>query len=201
VELVTEGIVNNFRFPGQYYDQETGNYYNYFRDYDPSTGRYLKSDPIGLLGGINTYAYAYLNPLSFTDELGLFGDGQIYGPDADPNGPRGHSDFPGSDRFDYTREDHGWSNPFLQPMNHFRPQDDVEKDLVDAISKCDKEKFERLMHQGQDYYPHYRPGLRWFPFGHVPMGTIPDKDPASWMMANDWTKIWVDKWDKSCNCP
>ena len=45
-------ITNNLRFPGQYYDQETGLHYNYFRDYDPSTGRYIQSDLIGLRGGL-----------------------------------------------------------------------------------------------------------------------------------------------------
>lgn len=59
------------RFAGQYDDPETGLFYNYFRDYDPIVGRYIESDPIGLIGGLNTYSYIDGNPLLASDPLGL----------------------------------------------------------------------------------------------------------------------------------
>ena len=62
----------NLRFPGQYYDTETGLHYNYFRDYDPRIGRYLQSDPIGLRGGISTFAYVNSTPLTKIDLFGLW---------------------------------------------------------------------------------------------------------------------------------
>jgi RHS repeat-associated protein len=62
------------RFPGQRHDAATGLYHNYFRDYDPTIGRYVQSDPIGLAGGISTYAYGNGAPLGFSDPLGLRGN-------------------------------------------------------------------------------------------------------------------------------
>jgi RHS repeat-associated protein len=61
----------NLRFPGQIYDAHTELNYNYFRDYDAVTGRYVQSDPIGLAGGINTYGFVGGNPLGSVDPLGL----------------------------------------------------------------------------------------------------------------------------------
>lgn len=67
------GVVFDFplRFPGQYYDRETALHYNTMRDYDPSLGRYVESDPIGLKGGLNKYAYVSLSSLMFSDPSGL----------------------------------------------------------------------------------------------------------------------------------
>ncbi len=59
------------RFPGQYADPETNLHYNTFRDYDPSIGRYVEFDPIGLRGGINGYAYVSSSPLNQADPTGL----------------------------------------------------------------------------------------------------------------------------------
>ncbi len=61
----------NLRLPGQYFDQETSTHYNYFRDYDASTGRYVQSDPVGLAGGINTYLYVNADPIVSEDIYGL----------------------------------------------------------------------------------------------------------------------------------
>ena len=90
--VVQSSVTNNFRFPGQYYDQESGLHYNYHRYYDPGTGRYLRADPSHSIqpqgNGIpyllpylftipqelNLYPYVLNNPIKSTDKLGLYCD-------------------------------------------------------------------------------------------------------------------------------
>ena len=63
-------ITSNLRYPGQYFDAETGLHYNDRRYYDPDTGRYLTRDPLGFGGGANPYLYAKHSPVNFSDPTG-----------------------------------------------------------------------------------------------------------------------------------
>ncbi len=64
------GIDVKLRYPGQYFDGEMGLHYNYFRDYEAGTGRYVESDPIGLVAGIGTYLYVESTPFMYSDPRG-----------------------------------------------------------------------------------------------------------------------------------
>ncbi|KQZ56526.1 MULTISPECIES: RHS repeat-associated core domain-containing protein [unclassified Lysobacter] len=70
-DLDSTNFVFDMRFPGQRYDAATGLNYNYFRDYDAGSGRYVQSDPIGLEAGTDTFGYVGGRPVSHTDKYGL----------------------------------------------------------------------------------------------------------------------------------
>jgi len=135
---------------------------------------------------------------------------------------KGHSDFYGYTEaesgepggFDYVQEDHGLSNPYLQPWRHFRKPPATEAEVDAAIKVCNKKEFQRAMHRRQDGYSHYDKDYRWDPlhgeFGHAltvkaPQGlhfpgTLPDEDMVAWANANEHTKAKVDEWKKKCQC-
>ena len=106
-----ESVVFNVRFPGQYFDEETGLSYNYYRTYDPSLGRYVQSDRLGLVDGPNTYAYVKNSPLMFVDPTGeqssiIRGAGGASWWGGGASGSRGESGSGDS-----------WSNPFSTPSS------------------------------------------------------------------------------------
>lgn len=149
----------NVRFPGQIEDAETGYYYNMFRYYDPSVGRYTSPDPVGQppirflssaaiwTSGVNPYAYALTNPLRLTDPLGLYGTGSCdyYSGRCDESAgdyccriaPSFCQSFPdfGSQDPDPTRDDdfEGWSRCTRQCLQ------DCDADQNADQNKCPRE--------------------------------------------------------------
>ena len=91
----TGSVTINLRFPGQYYDQQSGLYYNHNRYYNPELGRYMEPDPTGLEAGLNPYSYVSNNPVNSVDPTGLMqvmSDSQLRGVSGDSGG----SNFGGS---------------------------------------------------------------------------------------------------------
>jgi RHS repeat-associated protein len=110
----------NLRLPGQIYDAETGLSYNYFRDYDPATGRYMESDPIGLAGGVSTFGYVGGNPLSSIDPSGLYE--VVSGFQSDPRAGlnenrRRYDAYKRTPAYERERILKEWGNSFQQDLN------------------------------------------------------------------------------------
>jgi len=113
-------ITNNIRFPGQYYDAETGLSYNYFRDYNPTIGRYIEADPIGLLGGRNhLFVYVGNKPTKLIDSTGLASvttdmEAGTTTFDPRPEDPNGQP-YTITTRNDVTNSQPGAQDPFTTP--------------------------------------------------------------------------------------
>ncbi len=68
----TTGTPIALRFPGQWFQSESGLHQNWMRDYDPTTGRYVEADPLGLVDGASVYGYVKQNPGRWVDRRGLY---------------------------------------------------------------------------------------------------------------------------------
>lgn len=118
---------------------------------------------------------------------------------------KGHSQFANNGTccpFDFTKEDHSFRSSPYTPWGiwkHFRSREDIEPDLIKAISECDADAFESLMHQYQDTRTHYDKGYGWWTLGHLFAGTAPDMDNEAWALAEKDTRKFVDRWMSQCD--
>ena len=138
MDVEVEVVTNHRRFAGQHYDIESALNYNYFRNYDPGLGRYIQSDPTGLRGGLNTYAYAASNPLGNVDPYGLdwyrpsghpYNAGRLGSPLVAP-GYSGNSDFHGGYIDDYVPAGHTFATYHDALVDYLKN----EKDWPDQIA-------------------------------------------------------------------
>jgi len=173
-------VINNLRFPGQYYDAETGLHYNYHRDYDPATGRYLQPDPIGLLGGLNQYSYVRNNPVNFIDPSGLYDRLVHYSltlqwaRKAGFSSDVAHRIAAADQGIDDNSDTDAWDKDG-GPEYHFSSHTEALSKLNGVLSP---EELGIALHRLQDSYAHA--GYKWETFGHIRDKVRPDQyDPCS----------------------
>ena len=163
------GVPMTLRFPGQWFQSENGLHQNWMRDYDPTLGRYLQADPLGLVDGASVYGYARQNPGRWTDPSGE--QGIPLGADPNPKVPGGPwtwSPDPGNRRGGTWTNDRGGSTSLDIPGSHWDTHDSsgAPRERYDRwgnkLDPNDPHKYER------DGKPRLPPTLR-FPKGFLPL--------------------------------
>lgn len=158
------------RFSGQYYDAETLLHYNYFRDYDASVGRYAKSDPIGLQGGLNTYAYVLSNPIRDADPSGRYPPGahssfsyvQALGTCVHSQAVQLGQKTGDADTGTQSREDAYKHNMCSPGMSAAACQAKIANYIEEQLSLCTLDGLANALHDIQDgYAPAHRGGQVW----------------------------------------
>ncbi|WP_082552064.1 Ig-like domain-containing protein [Massilia sp. Root351] len=209
----------NLRFPGQYYDQESNLYYNYFRDYDPQIGRYIESDPIGLRGGINTYSYVEGNPLRRSDRFGLFGPAEhrwitaeaMNSAEKCKDGPSLPNDLPslvsGVDRWPHSQEpENSYWHAMSDGTSDQTPQqaEDLYSNYVNEnIASGTPEGLARALHAVQDSAASGHRGFQPWAGGipsprHLRGDVLPSL--SSLDLAIKKSKDVIDRYNERCGC-
>lgn len=204
---------DNLRLPGQYDSDTHLQHYNIFRDYEPTSGRYIEADPVGLGGGPNPYAYVRGNPLSYVDPLGLFTstvhfeisvsalEGKGFAPEffQDAVMSSVSADFlPGSQQVPQAH----W-HAMSRPRESMQSAAQRMNDFIDAqIARCNAQGLGRALHAIQDSAA---AGHRDFHVynGSVGVGhVLNDANPTAeaFMEALVKSRNLIDRYREQCGC-
>lgn len=200
----SETVSNPFKFSGQFFDDEIGQYYLRARQYDPYISRFTSRDPVdGKFEepmSLHKYLYCQNDPINRTDPQGLWLESvhRQFG-----NWGWGYDRRKGWAPFDYARLDKDKS-PFDSKYTelHYRSRGEIFGELLGAATTGIKLEFEYLMHQWQDSYVHYDRGFR-APAGHAPFWWVDDPKDAenkkrkSFDRCMTATLVWEDIWFKN----